>query len=128
MHRQPVFLPSRHCIPVPTRINPIWDMDEHARVRLNPRKDRQHRAPNIIPRPGPGSGAPFFVPVEHVAMITRIPYTPPWSGYRTAGREAGAGATGWALGWPDMEREGARLCPEPEQHAAPGYIKQPLSG
>ena len=57
----PFSSPSRHCIPVPTRITPIWDMDEHARVRFkSTEKTASTAPPNMVTTPRARIRLPHF--------------------------------------------------------------------
>ena len=45
---KPFSLPNRPCIPIPTKINPIWETEEHAKVRFKFTENKASTAPSSI--------------------------------------------------------------------------------
>ncbi len=83
-------------MPVPTRMNPIWDMEEQASVRFRFRENTASTAPRVmVTRPTPSTHFPHKASWRNTfPVITRIPKTPVLVRIPESRAEAGAGAAG----------------------------------
>ena len=96
----PFSSPVRHCMAQPVRINPIWDMEEQARVRFKSMENTASTAPStMVTAPGSKRTIPQTGSCRNmVTVTTRIPNTPVLVRMPDRSALAGAGAAGWALG------------------------------
>ena len=91
---------SSPCIPTPTKINPIWETDEHANVLLKSIEKTASNAPkNIVTVPSKSINAPHLSSyIKILQAITKMPKIPVLVRIPDSNALAGAGATGCAFG------------------------------
>ena len=117
-------------MPTPTSTKPIWDMDEQARVRLRSMLKVASTAPSTmvtVPRvrirvPQAGSWRKIL------QLMARIPQTPDLVSTPESSADAGAGATGWALGSQMCRGNMPALAPKPKRMQPPAIHRAVLSG
>ena len=92
--------PSRQIMDAPTVIKPIWDRDEQARMYFRLVENTASTAPStMVMAPSTRSSMPqSWSPVSTCAVSSRTPKIPALVSTPLSSAEAGAGATGWALG------------------------------
>ena len=113
--------PSRPMTPIPTRMKPIWDMDEQASVRLRSMLNRASSAPrNMVTQPRSRIAAPQAGSFRNrLQLMARMPQMPDLVSTPDSRAEAGAGATGWALGSQMCRGNIPALAPKPKRMQAP---------
>ena len=107
--------PSRHIMAVPTRIKPIWEMEEQARVRFRSMEHTASTAPStMVTAPMAASSSPQAPSYRKMVVdSTRMPYTPVLMMMPDSTAEAGAGAAGWAVGSQMCRGKAPALAPKP---------------
>ena len=113
--------PRSSVIPVPTRINPIWDMEEQASVRFRSMENTARNAPpNMVITPRQRISFPHCSSYRKIsADTTSTPKTPVFVRIPDSSALAGAGATGCALGSHTCSGNIPALAPKPNSMQSP---------
>ena len=108
-------------MPIPVTMNPIWDTEEHARVRFRFTENRAKRAPqNMVTVPRQAIPVPQSWSAPNILQeITMIPNTPALVRIPDSRALAGAGATGCALGSQMCSGKQPALAPNPNSKSPP---------
>ncbi len=125
----PFSSPKIPCIPMPVRIKPICDMEEHASVRFKSTENTAKSAPpNIVQRPKKSNSSPHLWSCKKILLLTaKMPKTPAFVKMPDNSAEAGAGATGWAFGSQICSGNAPAFAPNPTNAQTPAIYKTPLS-
>lgn len=122
------FSPFRKpCMAVPTRIKPIWDMEEQASVRFRSTENSASTAPSTIVTTPRASTTVFQGSSVQNRYRQRMstPKTPLLVRMPDSRADAGAGATGWAFGSQMFRGNIPALAPNPTNAHPPATYRDP---
>ena len=121
--------PSRQIMDAPTVIKPIWDRDEQARMYFRLVENTASTAPStMVIAPSTRSSMPqSWSPVSTCAVSSRTPKIPALVSTPLSSAEAGAGATGWALGSQICTENRPALAAKPNRMHSAAAHRRPRS-